>query len=439
MRWTVDGRLEFLGRTDRQVKVRGFRIELREIENVLVHHPAVRQCAVVVRTDDAAGARHSRPTSSRLPAPRRHAQLRRHVADELPEHMVPATTALLDALPVTANGSKIDVAALPAPVPTAASVVAPVTGPAGVLAALFGDVLGVPAVGADDSFFELGGDSILSIQLVGRARAAGLTLSPKQVFELRTPARLAAASSLVAAAVADRPEDALGDCPATPVMEWLRAQGGPVDSFHQSLLVHTPVGVTGPWLLGAVETLTRRHEALRASLVRGDDRWSLHVPERGEAVADIVTVVEAAELSTVELDDAVETHARDAAAALDPERGRMCRFVWFDCGPRRGRLLMVVHHLVVDGVSWRILTEDLAILHADPAAPLAGGTSWRQWSLALRAEAATESRAAELDHWLDVTRPAAPVGIRPLDPARDIVATMRQVGATVSARRPGRC
>ncbi len=432
VRWGRDGGLEFLGRSDRQVKLRGFRIELREIESVLLRHPSVRQCVVVVRTDEG-----GRPTlaayvvaaEGQAPA---HRELRRFVSDELPEHMVPATTTVLAALPTTANGSKVDVAALPAPAAAAPVHADRPTGQVGALADLFAQVLGLEQVAADDSFFELGGDSILSIQLVSRARAAGFVISPKQVFELRTPERLANAVATAPSAAGvvrpARPEDALGDCPTTPVMEWLREQGGPagaVDSFHQSLLVQTPVGIDAAWVRSAIATLLERPEALRARLVRAGDSWSLHVPEHGEDVDDVVTAVSATHLDDADLDTLVAQHAEGAAAALAPEAGHMVRAVWFDRGEQRGRLLVLAHHLVVDGVSWRIVCEDLAALHAGASHLPPTGTSWRQWALDLRAEAVDESRVAELDHWVSETEPVSRLGARPLDPGCDTVAAVR--------------
>ncbi|MFE9423599.1 amino acid adenylation domain-containing protein [Kitasatospora sp. NPDC006697] len=185
VRWRSDGQLEYLGRTDGQIKLRGFRIELGELEGVLGEHPAVAQAAAAVRDNRLVGY-------AVASGPVRPGELRGWLEQRLPHHLVPAAVLLLDALPVTPNG-KLDRKALPAPdFSTAVSSGRPPEGERErMLAELFAEQLGLPSVGADDGFFELGGDSISSIQLVSRARQSGLTLSVRDVFTHQTVARLA--------------------------------------------------------------------------------------------------------------------------------------------------------------------------------------------------------------------------------------------------------
>ncbi|MEU5540465.1 condensation domain-containing protein, partial [Streptomyces sp. NPDC020362] len=341
--------------------------------------------------------------------------------------------------PQTPNG-KLDRKALPAPDLSAA--------PGGrqattereeTLCKLFRELLNLSAVGVDDSFFDLGGDSIMSIQLVSRARAAGLVITPGQVFEHRTAAGLA----LVAETAEDAPVPALpagsgtGRVPATPIVHWLRERGGPVGRFHQSVLLHTPAGLTGERLTAALQVLLDHHDALRARLVRDDD-WALDVPEPGTvSAAALIRRVEWADAAAEAVRTAVAAEADAAAGRLDPDAGVMLRAVWFDGGPgRTGRLLLVAHHLVVDGVSWRILVPDLAAAcealdkGAEPA-PAPVPTPLRVWSEALTA--AAPRRAAELPLWQRQLTGDDPVlGRRRLDFGRDTFATERTLERTLS-------
>ncbi|HEY0699981.1 MAG TPA: amino acid adenylation domain-containing protein, partial [Micromonospora sp.] len=233
VRWRPDGSLEFVARTDDQVKIRGFRVELGEIEAVLARHADVERAAVV--------AHEAQPGVKQLVAyvvagaGRRvdPAELRRHTAEALPEYMVPALVMTLDALPVTVNG-KLDRPALPAPeFESTGSGREPRNKREEVLCQLFAEVLGRPKVGIDESFFELGGDSIISIQLVSRARRAGLRFTPRDVFAHKTVEALAAVAGTVTAPAAAAPADGVGGVPLTPIIHWFSEHGGPVEQFNQ--------------------------------------------------------------------------------------------------------------------------------------------------------------------------------------------------------------
>ncbi|MFJ3339537.1 condensation domain-containing protein, partial [Streptomyces sp. NPDC086766] len=358
---------------------------------------------------------------------------------------------VLEAFPQTPNG-KLDRKALPAPDLSATPGGRQASGAREeIFCGLFQELLNLSAVGADDSFFDLGGDSIMSIQLVSRARQAGLVIKPGQVFEHRTPARLA----LVAEAAEDAPAvpvpagSGTGRVPATPIVHWLRKRGGPVGRFHQSVLVHTPADLTEDRLSAALQTLLDHHDALRARLVRDDD-WALDVPEPGTVrAAGLVRRVEWSQArgagslgdrtGTAEAPrTSIAAEADAAAGRLDPDAGVMLQAVWFDAGPgRSGRLLLLVHHLVVDGVSWRILLPDLAAAcealgkGAEPA-PAPVSTPLRVWAEALAA--AAPARTGELPLWQEQLGSDDPVlGSRRLDLARDTFATERSLTRTLSA------
>ncbi|MDQ3403217.1 MAG: amino acid adenylation domain-containing protein, partial [Actinomycetota bacterium] len=431
----ADGSLEHLGRADDQVKIRGFRVELGEIESVLTEHASVAQ-AVVITREDQPGVRQlvAYVVSADEADP---ADLRAHVSARLPEHLVPAAFVLLDELPLTENRVKVDRGALPAPQYIAmASGRAPANHVEEVLCAVFAEVLGVPSVGVTDSFFELGGDSIVSIQLVSRARREGVVLTPKQVFEHRTVERLAAVTSGVEQVVAEPADAGIGPVPLTPIVNWLRESGGPVDDFHQSMLLRVPANLRAEDLSRALHTLLDHHDALRLRLTRAGERWHLETGPRG-AKADLLTRID---VST--LDDPRAVIAEQAAAAaqrLDPETSTVVQAVWFDAGTHPGRLLLVAHHLVVDGVSWRVLTDDLAttweaIATGRPVDLAPVGTSLRRWAENLVSLAAKPEVVTDLDAWTRMLDGGdSPLADRPLDPRRDTVGVGRRVEVELPA------
>ncbi|MEU8622514.1 amino acid adenylation domain-containing protein [Streptomyces sp. NPDC048623] len=444
VRRRADGTLEFAGRADTQVKVRGFRIELGEVEAAVASHPDTAQTVVVVRED--------RPGDRRLVAyvvpvaggagGADAETLRAHVAGRLPDYMVPAAFVTLEELPLTRTG-KLDRKALPAPDYAGGGGRAPRDEREQLLCALFGDLLGASDVAIDDNFFAMGGDSIVSIQLVSRARQAGLALTPRDVFQHQTVEALARVAT-AAGADTDTPDDGTGRVPLTPIMEWLRGLGGPIEGFNQSVVLTTPAGAGEQSLLAAVQTLLDTHDLLRARLDRTDpDSWHLDVPPAGKTVAtDLVRRIDITGVPDDALAGLLTAQAETARRELDPDQGVMLRVVWCDAGPDRpGRLLLLAHHLVVDGVSWRILVPDLMDRWADAEAgrPLAlepVRTSFRTWAERLAARATGAAAEAELPLWERMTAEADPrLGSRPLDPALDTRATVRHHTATLPADR----
>ncbi|MFS7878067.1 amino acid adenylation domain-containing protein, partial [Streptomyces asiaticus] len=464
VRRTADGRLEFSGRADHQVKVRGFRIELGEIETVLTAHEAVGQAVALARADQGGGARLVGYVVPKVPgaAPDPGA-LRTWLGASLPEYMIPSAFVVLDRLPLTPNG-KLDRKALPAPSFGAAAGSRPPRTPVEeALCAVFAEVLRLPSVGIDDSFFELGGDSIVTMQLIARARAAGLVLAVNDVFEHKTVAGLAAVAEVLDDAASREPDNPVGEFAATPIMHWLRERGGAIDSFSQPMLVRTPAGLDLPTLTTALQALHDRHDVLRARLVGRDAEgvegdqgaegvegdqgaeggWRLSVPPAGAvSCADRVRRVDIAAAEPEDLAPLVGRALTEARAELAPRDGEMVRAVWFDAGPGRpGRLLLVAHHLVVDGVSWRILLQDLADIATAVAAgrepelaPV--GTSVRRWSELLAAEVRRPERRAELPLWTDVlSAPDARLGGATSAPGHDPAGPVARVTMTLPAAK----
>ncbi|MGH3838725.1 MAG: condensation domain-containing protein, partial [Pseudonocardiaceae bacterium] len=438
--------MEFVGRADDQVKVRGFRVEPGEIETALVAHPDVAQAAVVAREDRpgdkrlvgyvvAAGGGGVRPDS-----------LREFLCERLPEYMVPSVFVILDSVPLTLNG-KLDRGALPAPDLTP---VTPSRAPQSVqeqiLCELFAEVLGLDRVGVGDGFFALGGDSISSIRLVSRARRAGVVISAQDVFEHKTVAGLAVVARDTSATVCEAPGAGVGVVVLTPIMRWLGERGGPIDRFSMGVVVQAPAGLDSEGLAGVVQAVLDRHDLLRARLERSDSDgpgWVLRVGPVGSVVAsECIVWVDAAGLDDEGLRQVIPTWEAAAVARLAPWAGVMVQVVWLDRGPARsGRLVVVIHHLVVDGVSLRILLEDLAAggaaLAAGRAPVLApGGTSFRRWAQLLAAQAQDPVRAGELAVWTAMLdQPGPLLGQRALDAAQDTVGSCRELQVRVPAAR----
>ncbi|MCL7494788.1 amino acid adenylation domain-containing protein [Streptomyces sp. MCA2] len=397
--WTDQGALAFAGRADDQVKIRGYRVEPGEIEVALAGLPGVGQAVVSVRDEQhligyaVAEAGHDVDP----------VRLREQLAQKLPEFMLPAAVLVLDQLPLTVNG-KVDRQALPAPDFAAkADSREPDTQAERILCAVFAEVLGLERVGVEGSFFELGGDSISSMQVAARARREGIFLTPRQIFEHRTPERLAAlAQEALTTRIRDRSEavTGVGEIPWAPVM---RALGDAAvrPTFVQAKVVVTPADLSPDALVSALQAVLDVHDLLRAR-VRPDGR--LFVAERG--AVDAAGLVTRVPTQAADLDELAEHEARTAAGTLDPSAGIMVRAVWVDAGSDRpGRLALVVHHLSVDAVSWGILLPDLRSAYD---AVISGGlpalepvtTSYRHWARRLTEQAFSESTIAELDHWV---------------------------------------
>jgi amino acid adenylation domain-containing protein/non-ribosomal peptide synthase protein (TIGR01720 family) len=366
-RWTGDGVLEFLGRADEQVKVRGFRVEPGEIETALLAHPGVTEAVVVAREDQPGGGRlvaYLVPETAEPPAAD---GLRSWLKRSLPDYMVPSAFVPLAALPRGASG-KLDRRALPAPPRRPADetrYVAARTAAEAELARIWAEVLDLTRVGVDDNFFALGGDSILSIQVVARARRAGLALTAKDIFRYQSIAELVAGADLStrttpATAPPARPA---GPAPLTPIQHWYfesSDSGGPDAPGRLSMttMVELTQDLDVAALSGALDAVVDHHEALRLRFRKVDGRW-----RQEPAPAAPGGLLERRDLARIRRAARVAAMERAAIAAqrgLDIADGPLLRAVLFTAGrTERPRLLLTIHHLVVDGVSWRILLADL--------------------------------------------------------------------------------
>lgn len=408
VRLAADGRLEFLGRNDDQLKVRGYRVAPGEIAAALLAQPGVVAAHVQL---DGRGQLVAYVTGHELAGE----HLGERLAQLLPEALVPAQILLLEAFPLTANG-KLDRARLPEPESRQAEFAAPQGEVETALAALWSEALKVERVGRHDNFFALGGDSILSLQIIARARRQGLKLTPKQLFEHQSIAALAAvavpaaAPSAAPASVAATP----GELPLTPIQA--RFFGEPVKQrahWNQSVILELAAPIEAVALRQALAALVARHGSLRLAFEpneQGGWRQRLRSQEDPERLLWTCRVADESELAPL---------FDEAERSLDLARGPLLRAVLAEGPAQRPRLLIAIHHLAVDGVSWRILLDDLALAYRQAAAgaPLElgeTGSDWSAWTLQLAQRAADPRLQQQRGYWDAVT--AVPETLPCLDP-----------------------
>ncbi|MGW1741618.1 amino acid adenylation domain-containing protein [Nocardia sp. NPDC001965] len=430
-RWNSRGRLEYLGRADDQVKIRGHRIELGEIGTVLKQVPGIAAAAAiaVARDTDTALAAYYVPETDSVFTTDSEAEnatrIRARLAERLPDYMIPAALVRLDRLPLTANG-KLDRKALPLPDlgSDAGRGRALRAGAEQEVAQSIRSVLEIPAatiLAADDDFLALGGDSISAIRLVSALRKRGLAVTTSALFEARTVAAIAAAAAPIPASDAPVLPDAgdSGWIPLGPAAQRTDPAAASHRTRGRATALVTPAGTTAPDLAAALRVLVDRHPLLRARIGTGPDgRSSYCVPAPGEPVR--YPRIGEIELPAGQWDRAAEVlaeQAQAAAATLDPATGAVLEAVWVRTPDAViGRLLLVIHNLVTDAVTWQILQDDLRRLWAgEPLAP-GSGTSVRTWNTNLIRYADTVT--GELEHWRRATAGPDPLlGTGEPDPA----------------------
>ncbi|MCP5007722.1 MAG: amino acid adenylation domain-containing protein, partial [Planctomycetes bacterium] len=360
-RWLPEGNLEFLGRLDNQIKLRGFRIELSDIEVNLSQHEAVKEAVVVFhnKKDNPCLAAY---VTLAIPSGDVSGVLRTWLKARLPEYMVPTSFTVLDKLPLTPNG-KFDRKALPAPDLAAftESYVAPRTDTEQRLVEVWNHVLKQTNIGVHDNFFERGGDSIVSIQIVARARTEGLEFRPRDLFQHQTVAELAEVAQPVSTLEIDQGPVA-GHVPLTPIQQaFLSRQPEEPWHFNQAILLAVPVDINEVALQEALAMILQHHDALRLRYRHINGHWQQwHETVSLTKLNDELPfhIEDLRHLSKILQTQALRERSGFWQASLNLETGPLVRLVLFNLG-NESRLLWCIHHLVVDGVSWRILIEDL--------------------------------------------------------------------------------
>lgn len=418
-RWLPDGNLEYIGRIDHQIKLRGFRIELSEIEDALTQHPSIKEAVVTLYEGN--GNKHlaayltmnSEQLTINTPLITDNCslptELRDYLKNRLPDYMVPASFTVLDKLPLTLNG-KIDRQALPEPsIQRHNAFEAPRNTVESQLASIWQNILNRNEISIHDNFFSLGGDSILSIQIVAQARQMGLALTPRTLFEHQTIAELARATG---AAINTEAEQGLvmGDVPLTPIQQWFLTTDFP-ESWHynQSVLLQASADLSGEALQLAFAAVLTQHDALRLRYMPMDGTWQQRFAEMSETLP----------FSMEDLSQHADIHqgllqrTEYYQTSLNLAKGPLTRLVLFKL-PDSVRLFWCIHHLLVDGVSWRILLDDLSTAYQQA---LTGQTlqlpnktsSFKAWAQRLSNYAQSETLQQELAYWQNLSIHSLPV------------------------------
>ncbi|AUG80427.1 hypothetical protein CFP65_5736 [Kitasatospora sp. MMS16-BH015] len=421
VRYRSNGEIEYLGRRDGQVKIHGFRVEPGEIEAALAAAPGVRHAAVVAAEDGRGGQRLIGYLV--LAGPLDEEELRRHLEARLPRHLVPAQFVALAAMPLLPSG-KTDRRALPEPPPLrrrTPSATAPATATERSLAGIWRDLLRCGEIGVEDNFFDLGGDSIVAIQMVSRARQAGIVLTARDLFQHQTLGELAAVARQDGRITAEQGV-LVGESGLAPIQHWFFEQRlADQHHYNQAVLADVLAGPLDLALLArARDAVLRHHDALRNTFHPDPTGW-IQRTGAPEPVTEPIEHVELGALPPADWPAELEAVQNRAHRALDLDRGPLLRMVSVGYGGHRpDQLFTVIHHTVVDGVSWRILLEDLQhayrLLRDGHRVELpAKTTSYREWIARLAQEAASDRTLAELDYWTEQVEGPHPAHALPRD------------------------
>lgn len=406
-RWQDDGNIEYLGRIDNQIKLRGFRIELGEIESVLEQSGLVSQVVVTVtETKDGIKRLTGYVVSNNIFDKE---EILSYLGSRLPAHMIPALWIELESLPLTQNG-KIDRKALPNPDADDMyghhEYIAPRNEMEENFAMIWKDLLHAERVGIYDNFFELGGDSIITIQVLSRARRLGYELKPKDIFIHQNIASLSIAISERLKLESSAEQGILtGESGLIPIQKLYFEEAGSGESvshFNQSVLLSLDKEIKEEHLKNAVEQIMSHHDALRFRYHRRDGQWE---QEYGDYKGELKTV-DLKPDNNDSIGKLIRKHSDRFQRSLDLEKGEIIRFVLFktDENEKSNRLLIVIHHLAIDGVSWRIILDDLelilnGILKNENVRLGNKTSSFRQWYKALVQYGKSNRLLSQTNYW----------------------------------------
>lgn len=403
VRLNEEEEFEYIGRLDTQVKIRGFRIEVSEIESALNQCEGVRESIVVVRTLDAAKRliAYVVPEGEVTDEAEYSACLKNTLKETLPAHMVPSALVCMSALPLTVN-FKVDKKALPMPKSDVDSAVTPRTEQQQIIAQVWQELLGIEQVGLQDNFFEIGGDSILAIQVVSRCNARGLNITTKQLVTSQTIEALASQ-------IEDNPKlvqeqgPVSGELSLLPIQRHFLEAGHPqIHHFNQSLMLQVPESLTAGQIEQAIQAILERHDALRLQFWQDKGNWKAEYLSYTTATLQQCCITDVVS-DEGDFSELVTERANYWQRQFDLASGNLFKAVLIGNQKQR-RLLLVAHHLVVDGVSWRIILSDLQLAinlvqQNKPIELAAKTSSLQKWGAALRAMADSQVIESQQHYW----------------------------------------
>ena len=410
-KWLEDGNIEYLGRLDNQVKIRGYRIELGEIENVIQQSGLVNQAVVIAHANESGTKRlvgYIVPKNSFTKD-----GLSTYLHSKLPEYMVPAIWVELENLPQTSNG-KIDRKSLPDPDVNELltnKYVAPKSEIEQNLAEIWKELLGIERIGMEDNFFELGGDSILTIQVVSRARRLGYELQPKDIFIYQTIGRLTQALGERSKVVITGEQGYLsGFSGLLPIQQWyLQSEPKEISHFNQSVFLKIDKSIEISLLQQAIEKIINHHDALRFRYFKSGNEWQQEYGNaQGKIIIENIDSVNDDQMTSI-LKDIADKHQQ----SLDIEKGDLLRVVLMktSVADKYNRLLIIIHHLAIDGISWRILMEDLEILLSGNNDLGYKSNSYREWFENLEKYSHSSTLLSQRKYWQKITDSYSPITV----------------------------
>ncbi|ACB52418.1 peptide synthetase [Crocosphaera subtropica ATCC 51142] len=416
VRLREDGHIEYLGRIDNQVKVRGFRIELGEVEENLLKYPAISQAVTTVKEDNAGNKRLvAYLVMESMDQLLEEAKLRHFLQQSLPDYMVPSLYLVLKELPLMPNG-KVNRKALPEPqinTDETKTFIAPQTAQQESLALIWSQVLGCDRISIHDNFFALGGDSILAIQVVAKANQIGLKLTPKDLFQHQTMAELASVLDQISSTIYAEQETITGVVPLTPIQHWFFEQNlSDPHHWNQAILLEIQQRVDPQNLQQAIAKLLEHHDALRLRFEPTELGWQ----QINNSFNEVIPFIEI-DFSTLPdqgLELAISRAATQLQSSFSLNSDPLIRVAWFNLGNHRSsRLLLIMHHLVIDGISWRIFLEDLQTayrqLNQNKTILLPPKTtSFKYWVERLQTYANSELLQGKLSNWIKLFQDPIP-------------------------------
>lgn len=404
-----EGAIEYMGRADFQVKIRGFRVELGEIEAAMNSHSAIVTSVVIAWKDNSVNRLVAYYVENE---PVEQSEIRAYLKAKVPEYMVPAYFIKLETLPLSSNG-KVDRKQLPEPEANQAvssnTFVAPRNETEAELVEIWKTIFSVEKIGIDDNFFELGGDSILGIQIVTRSREQNINLNPRQIFEYQTVRELAKAAENTKVIIADQE---VSDSPfdLTPVQRWFFEQEiENRNHWNQATLLDVNEELKESVLVDAVKAVVKHHDVFRLRFGRktnalGD--WVQHYGAVDDNV-DLLQVFDWSKNPESKNRKLLEVETDKLQRSLSLSDGPLLRVAYFNYGSASsGRLLIIAHHTVIDGVSWRIMLEDLQIaykqlVNQSPVTFPQKTTSYELWSKRIHEYSNDTNVLADLAYWVD--------------------------------------